>query len=1355
MKIKNKFLVFITSIIGMMITTICTISIAADLGQLGTGLDTVKRMGAAAVGNTVQARYSNMTERRDLYCVQHNKSVRDLITYTVDRYVEIDGNTARNEANQVVTSIENGKLAYILNKGEGFGTHENPTSTQKALWGESNSWYNNVGITLSANMSYEKNNEFVGESLISEATNYANNIGDGASQATDNTDKNNISITGYSKDNVGYIRVGPFNWTFNGILDKIDVYGDNDNLVSNVTFSKFEGNDEISCNSSDIASGQDFYINLKSDSGVTKIGKINATTRVTNESKVYTAKIWFLKTTKMQNLILVDTGSRDVPTSVDTPFNYDIALIKDLTIEKVDSRNNSIKLQGVGFKIQNKDTKKYVHKKDGKITYVDSEEKATEFVTDKNGKIELKGLVIGTYLAYETKNPNYGYREIDGSIEIAVGTSKQVIKNEQIYVKLSGYVWKDGFTGKATTRNDLYKTDKSDYVEKYVDNEDEAFNDIIVRLKNSTGNIIAETSTGEKGLYKEIKGGEYIFYDVLIEELQDYYVEFEYDGLVYQSVVVHNKENSGSKATDVRERDELDENFASINSTGKNEVKVKDRFSNDKYLIEYNETKNWKTSVKDSSACTLHANTRDANYNINSQFKAGTSEIRYINLGLYEKPQADLSLTQDVDSVNLGVNGYWHVYNYSKRNFTDNGVSEKDKEDLNKFDRGVKEDKSTTWNIGVKFKNSYTATYKRAVYKSDLDYTSKDTNRELQVYLTYKIAISNESSYLSKVNNIVEYFDNRYTLIGAGTGLDKQKNITGNIDIHPENIQKYNDKYQKCIINVNTTVKSGYSEFVYVQFRLNRKATLEIMNNKEPLYNRAEINSYTVFKDDKENTVAAVDRDSVPGNTKIENTNTYEDDIDSAPPIQLELADARKITGTVFVDSTTNELKVGEKRQGNGIFDNEENTIEKVDVILHEINNSIGDMKTTTDKNGNFEFEGYIPGQYTITYTWGDKTYTVQNYKGTVYDSSRNQSNMYWYKDDVNKRKTDAIDNYNTRKSIDNETANITDNTINNKIINAYDGNNHEGITITKMDSTTPTMEFGVEYDSTESDGTKDKVEFIVKNVDFGIVERARQQLDMTKRVKSFKIILSNGSVLVDATVDENGKLKGAPNYVTYMGPTVSNGYSNPGFIKAELDSELIEGSTLEVGYEIKCINNSELDYMSEDYYKYGTQKGNVVTLTPSAVVDYLDKDLGFEQEKNPDWEQITIRDLSKLHAAKVGDTKFLNSKMILYTEKTATPIQPKGTTAVNLNVSKLLATSTDLSFSNDTETVKINKPNNPEHKGSVIKYFPSDSAEKVEITPSTGEDKNYVLPIVVGMISLIGLGTGIFVIKKFIIDNK
>ena len=221
------------------------------------------------------------------------------------------------------------------------------------------------------------------------------------------------------------------------------------------------------------------------------------------------------------------------------------------------------------------------------------------------------------------------------------------------------------------------------------------------------------------------------------------------------------------------------------------------------------------------------------------------------------------------------------------------------------------------------------------------------------------------------------------------------------------------------------------------------------------------------------------------------------------------------------------------------------------------------------------------------------------------------------------------------------------------------------------------------------------------------------------------------------------------------MGPSVSNGYSNKGFIKAELDNELIQGATLEVGYEIKFVNNSEKDYMSEKYYKYGIQEGNIVTLTPSAVVDYLDKNLGFEQEKNTDWKQITVDELGDLHAVKVGDTEFLNSRIILYTEKTATALEPTKTIAVNLNVSKLLTTSNDLSFSNDAETVTIKKPSVTDHKGSIVKYFPTDDAEEVHITPSTGEDRNYVLPVTFGIVILAVLGTGIFTIKKVLTDKK
>ena len=185
---------------------------------------------------------------------------------------------------------------------------------------------------------------------------------------------------------------------------------------------------------------------------------------------------------------------------------------------------------------------------------------------------------MGTYVAYETKNPNYGYKQIDGGIEIAAGTSNQVIANEQIYVKLSGYVWKDIQSTKKTTRNDLYRTDSSEYV----DDQDTAFNGITVRLKDKSGNIIKETTTSERGLYSEINGGEYTFSDVLIDQLSNYYVEFEYDGLIYQSVALNLNVNSGSKATDRVERDVLDRNFASVNSTGENRVNV-----NDKYSITY------------------------------------------------------------------------------------------------------------------------------------------------------------------------------------------------------------------------------------------------------------------------------------------------------------------------------------------------------------------------------------------------------------------------------------------------------------------------------------------------------------------------------------------------------------------------------------------------------------------------------------------------------------------------------------------------------------------------------------------------------------------------------------------------
>lgn len=71
---------------------------------------------------------------------------------------------------------------------------------------------------------------------------------------------------------------------------------------------------------------------------------------------------------------------------------------------------------------------------------------------------------------------------------------------------------------------------------------------------------------------------------------------------------------------------------------------------------------------------------------------------------------------------------------------------------------------------------------------------------------------------------------------------------------------------------------------------------------------------------------------------------------------------------------------------------------------------------------------------------------------------------------------------------------------------------------------------------------------------------------------------------------------------------TIKYYYTKNGLVKLELDNELIQGATVEVEYEIKVTNNSELDYVSEDFYKYGIKSGNEVTITPTSIIDYLDK---------------------------------------------------------------------------------------------------------------------------------------------------
>lgn len=1293
-------------------------------------------LGSFVITNSVNAEskyfsYNDLCYNETLLCAQHHQSMYGS-TYKLITEINITGNKSTGNG-ATVESWHNAKLAAILSNKRGTlenygGSDVENLPVQNAIWNYLGTWRSEVGYKHGIKQDFVNNSKGnFNTSIETEAEEYANNYKNGnLTQITDKTDKSKIKVTQYTEGNEQYLRVGPFKYEFPEKLSEINVITDKNSKMEIKCFEKRINDNQYSkySNINQIKSGNEFYISVKMPTdGTSQIKKI--TVKGKANVKHVTIKFWESTSMSQQNLLQYNYSNEEI--DINQTFDYNIKILGNLKVIKVNKDNIKIKLQGVGFYVQNKDTKKWVKVENDTVSYTDKKEDATEFITDKNGEITIKNLVVGTYVAYETKNPNYGYEIIKEGQEKLITVDKTAelqIPNPQKYIKLSGYVWvdEDYVENKKSKRNHLYKD--NDY-----DSNDILLDGITVRLiDKTTGNVVKEAKTSN--------GGKYLFTDVLVDELGNYHIEFEYDGLTYTNVIPHIDKDNGSKAAENSSvRDEFNKGFSVIEgSTESNKGITKDSAGNPKYDLNYNIDKNKHTSTLNNTGLyPITANTNETGYVIKDHFTPGQEEIKYINLGLYEREQPDIALVKDLYNVNVAINGYNHIYEYANR-FNNQG----------EYGDG--------FNVGVKFGNKYgNMSYTRAIYEADKEYTSSDKSKELKVYVTYKISMKNESSNLQvQVNNIVDYYDSNYTLIKTGTGIDEKGNVTG--DISNSGSQNYNDKYQKVIINTNSKIEHNKSADVYVQFELNRDAVLKILNDKENLDNVVEINSYSVFDTDGK-VYAGIDTDSNPGNAVPGDTTTYEDDTDSAPGLKLVVSDkAREMTGKVFLDSTSNELKTGEVRQGDGMYTDGEKGIKDVKVTLKENIERGKVYEATTDENGDFYISGYIPGDYTLTYTWGDKEYTVQNYKGTVYDKNRydaNVTNKEWYKTDVDTRYTDAIDNYNTREKIDDEIAEVT---------------NKTATTIDKMDSTTPTMGISVEYTTTTTiEPTTDKFkspDFKIENIDFGIVERARQDLALRKRVNTFKVTLANGQVIADMTIDEKGNITGERNHVTYMGPSSTTTPKN-GLVKLELDNELIQGATVEVEYEIKVTNNSELDYVSEDFYKYGIKSGNEVTITPTSIIDYLDKNWGFEAEKNKEWTVKSLDEIKNIVAKEVyeNEDSTIADKTILYTESLkGQKLKPTESATVNLNVSKVLSNSDEISLDNESEITELTKDGGSKLISTPGNYIPGQEetkesdesiAETVIVTPSTGANLEFIVPIMIGVIALVILGAGVVIIKK------
>lgn len=1035
--------------------------------------------------------YTLHTNKGNIYCVQKgNDLLGKGATYKVKDIIYIDGLDVANEKGSGLNGMEaNAKLAYMLEEAK---TIENRANL---IWKYMEEWQNE----LKSNEAFEASANILKINMQSEEvtlTQKQKDIVDAAKEYVKMyNEKSNgkIKVISNAKtavcESIGentYYKIGPIRYEFTPNLKSIEVKNQNGKKV-NLSFVMQDGKKTSVDN---IISNTKFYIYIPYNSENTSV-TITLTTKKPKYNK-YTAKIIILKSGPQdwQNLIAVESDKKSVSGYEDQDY-FEQNLTGSLKIQKVDKNNHQMNLDGAKFMVSNMDTGWVYQNADGSINTtwnVDwKNNPPTSFIPGQT----IKNLPAGDYQITEVGVPNnYEVNEnckffvnengkvTEGTMEkynnsfaakgIKVGSGTTVniqIENKQKYISISGYVWKDGTDGKTTSRNNLYyKTDK----------EDQLLKGVKVRLmrwrKDANGTIYYDPNKD----MEEVKStwtndnGEYKFEQVEVDDLGRSFVVFEYNGMKYKSIeAIYNAAN-GSKAVEHnwRNRNTFDSQYSTISSDN-NGNSVANNKNNEK--IEYDfgshtatfkgkdDTYNEKFKV---SAETNFGNEHKVDgYYLNNEFKPGTGQtsINNVNLGLCERDLPDLAVQKDVQNVQVEINGYGHTYNYDR------------KETLEK------QNNEDAFNVGVKFGSKYTEGYELPIYESDSNYINKkDPSKELKVYITYKVRLKNQATTIdSKINSLVDYYDSTYEKNGNCdirineniNDTDKDGKLNSTIEFSKSD---YNDKYKK--LNINTkgiSIGAGETKCIYIQFGLSRTQIASIINDKSEedriLKNVVEINSYSSYYKGTTNPYGGIDKDSAPGNAVPGDQSTYEDDTDTAPTLKLEVKEARKLTGKVFLDSTNGTLMTGQIREGDGEYKDGEEGIKDITVTLKPINEdpSYVEYSEKTNENGDFTISGFIPNEYEVIYTWGgqelkngDKI-TLDKYKGTAYKERERYTltGPLWYRQNANKRLTDAIDNYERRQEIDKKYKSIDHTT--ESIIN--------NIQNEKMNSTTPKMSIRIE----------------------------------------------------------------------------------------------------------------------------------------------------------------------------------------------------------------------------------------------------------------------------------------------------
>ena len=335
-------------------------------------------------------------------------------------------------------------------------------------------------------------------------------------------------------------------------------------------------------------------------------------------------------------------------------------------------------------------------------------------------------------------------------------------------------------------------------------------------------------------------------------------------------------------------------------------------------------------------------------------------------------------------------------------------------------------------------------------------------------------------------------------------------------------------------------------------------------------------------------------------------------------------------------------------------------------------------QETRTNNEGKYVLSGFIPGYYTVRFTYGDTTsdemmtFNGQDYKTTKYTTGVDN---YTYKPEageteLNTEKLKEYDKIMEALELENK-SDARDDEIDrlsaisySEIMTNEKADTLKGISIpegtdqetrketladkTKMNAETVTFYVKPEkLDSYETNVTYATCTNIpynriktrtynVKNIDMGIEYRPEAEISLNKEIKTIELITSDSKEIMRIAfkdvIDSDGKKKlndttgrvlREVDFDNSVGLNniqfICNNNTLQGFAYINVDSEILQGSKISVEYEFIATNHSEVDRISKnlDNLRYKENADNAIA-NSSNRGDFIDENnyLGSETAK-------------------------------------------------------------------------------------------------------------------------------------------